>query len=104
MLAARSDDGSVSFFDTQTLRETGPRFQGAGTISYCGAIVRPVRALAFSPDGTTLAVGDGDSKGRGSDLFLVDTRTHQARAVIPDRSAVTADVAFAPDGRTLFTG
>src|SRR5207247_8993844 len=55
-LAARSDNGSVAFFDTRTLRETGPRFASPGVISYCGAIPRPVRALGFSPDGRTLAV------------------------------------------------
>lgn len=47
ILAARSDNGSVTFFDPRTLREHGPRFASTGLISYCGAIVRPVRALAF---------------------------------------------------------
>ena len=77
-LAVRSDNGSVAFFDTRTLREVGPRFTAPGQISYFGAIVRPVRALAFSPDGRTLAVGDSD--GRHATLSLVDTRTHRARA------------------------
>ena len=103
-LAARSDNGTVTFVDTRTLGETAPQFKSTGAISYCGAIVRPVRALAFSPDGRTLAVGAGDVKGRGSRLFLVDTSTRRARAVVPDRNAMTPDVAFAPDGRTLVTG
>src|SRR5262249_42452410 len=65
--------------------------------------VRPVRALAFSPDGRTLAVGDSD--GSRPTLFLVDSRTHRARASIASRTnAVTADVAFAPGGRTVVTG
>jgi WD40 repeat protein/DNA-binding SARP family transcriptional activator len=103
-LVTRSDNGSVAFFDTRTLREVGPRFAGTGSISHCGAIVRPVRALGFSPDGRTVAVGEGDTSGNGSELFLLDTSTHRTRAIVRDRAAVIPDVAFAPDGRTLFTG
>jgi WD40 repeat protein/DNA-binding SARP family transcriptional activator len=102
-LAVRSQDGSVTFFATRTLREVGPRFKASGQISYFGAIVRPVRALAYSPDGRTLAVGDSD--GFHATLFLVDTRSHRARASVTSRTnAVTADVAFASGGRTVVTG
>ena len=101
-LALRTDDGSVAFFDTRALNEIGLRFKAPGQISYFGAIVRPVRALAFSPDGRTLAVGDSD--GLHPTLSLVDARTHRARATATSRSGATADVAFAPDGRTLVTG
>jgi len=102
-LAVRSDDGAVTFFDTRTLREVGRPFEASGQISYFGAIVRPLRALAFSPDGRMLAVGDTDGTHAG--LFLVDTRTHRARASIPSpANAVIADVVFGPAGRTLVTG
>ena len=102
-LAVRADDGSVAFFDTRTLRETGPRFSAIGQISYFGAIVRPVRALAFSPDGRTLAVGD--STGHVPVVFLVDVRSHRERTVLTSfTNAVTADVVFSPDGATLVTG
>src|SRR5205823_552832 len=80
-----------------------PRFKGPGQISYFGAVVRPMRALAFSPDGRTLAVGDSD--GRHATLALVDARTHHVRAAVTaPLDAVTADVLFAPDGRTILTG
>jgi len=102
-LAVRSDDGSVTFFDARTLREAGRRFKGSAQLSYFGSIVRPVRALAFSPDGRTLAVGDTD--GSHANLFLVDTHTRRMRASITSRKrAATVDVAFAPSGRTLVTG
>ena len=102
-LAVRGDDGSVTFFDTRTLRTLGPPFRAPGQISYFGAVVRPKRAMAFSPDGRTLAVGDSD--GSHATLALVDARTHRLRVsnTVPAH-AVTADVAFAPDGRTVVTG
>lgn len=102
LLALRGNNGSVSFFDTRTLRAVGPRFKSEGQISFFGAIERPVHALAFSPDGKTLAVGDSD--GRRPTLHLVDVRTHRAVATGPLPSGTTDDVAFAPDGRTLVTG
>ena len=48
LLAARADDGSVSFFDAHSFRALTPRFHGTG--GYVGNIVRPLRPLAFSPD------------------------------------------------------
>src|SRR4051794_2465818 len=102
-LAVRGDDGSVTFFDTGTLRRTGRSLASSNQISYFGAIVRPVRAVAFSPDGRTLAIGTSD--GRHAEILLVDVRTRRVRARATSRdNAVTADVAFAPDGRTFVTG
>jgi WD40 repeat protein/DNA-binding SARP family transcriptional activator len=102
-LAVRSDDGRVAFFDTRTGRRLGPGYAGSGEISHFGAIVRPVRALSFSPDGRTLAVGDSD--GWHATLALLDTATHAERATVTDaKTGVTADVVFAPDGRTIVTG
>jgi WD40 repeat protein/DNA-binding SARP family transcriptional activator len=101
-LAARADDGSLTFFDARTLREIGPRFAAPGQISYFGGILRPIRALAFSPDGHVLAVGDSD--GTYAETLLVDSRTHRLRTSLSSGAAATADVAFDPGGRTLVTG
>jgi WD40 repeat protein/DNA-binding SARP family transcriptional activator len=102
-LAVRGDDGRISFFDAGSLHRRGAPVRGSGQISFFGAIVRPVSALAFSPDGRTLAVGDSD--GSTAELYLVDVPTRHIRATVgspPD--AVIADVAYSPDGRYLVTG
>jgi WD40 repeat protein/DNA-binding SARP family transcriptional activator len=100
-LALRGNNGTVSFVDTRALRQIGPVFKGTGGVALCGAIVRPVRAVGFSPDGGTLAVGDGDGLRRA--LYLIDRRTHRSRATVISGPGVTSDVAYAPDGRTLVT-
>ena len=86
LLAARGDNGSVTVFDTRSLREVGPRFQSIGQLIYFGAIVRPVRALAFSPDGRTLAVGDSD--GLHATLALIDPRSHKRSSIMSDKAAI----------------
>ena len=101
-LAVRGDDGKIVFFDTRTLRRVGSPFVGSNQIGLFGAVHGPLHALAFSPDGRTIAVGD--TTGHVSSVELVDSRTHAARETATSRGFLTADVAFAPDGRTFATG
>jgi WD40 repeat protein len=58
-----------------------------------------IHALAFSPDGRTLAVGDYNGT---TDLWDVATRTMTAALAEPD-AALTDAVAFSPDGHSLAT-
>jgi WD40 repeat protein len=101
-LAVRGDDGKVAFFDTRTLRPIGSPVARSNQVGLFGAVQGPLHALAFSPDGRTLAIGCSD--GWAASVDLVDTRTHVSRAGTTSRNAITADVAFAPDGRTFATG
>jgi Tol biopolymer transport system component len=60
-----------------------------------------VDAVAFSPDGATLALGDGDSS-----TYLWDVATGRLVATLadPPHSGGVMEVAFSPDGQTLATG
>ena len=102
VLAVRGDDGSVAFFDVSTGAAAARTWHGTANVRNVGAIVRPVRGLAFSPDGRELAVGD--SNGFVPTLALLDLASRHARVVRTKRGAATADVAYAPDGRTIVTG
>jgi len=102
ILAVRGDAGTVDLFDTATLRELKPRLSVDGQLKYFGAIVRPVRAIAFSPDGRTLAVGDSD--GHHATVALFDVQSHRRLARVVAFRAATADVVFAPNGRMFVTG
>ena len=101
-LAVRGDDGSVVFFDAETLRRVGKALPGSEQIGLMGATVGPLHALAFSPGGRTLAIGS--TTGYRATVDLVDTRTHGTRHAATDWPLNTADVAFSPDGRAVAAG
>ena len=102
ILVVRTDTGSVAFFDTRTGGAADRAWQGTAEDVNFGAIARPVRAIAFSPDGRTLAVGDSD--GHVPTIALVDPRSGKLRVRRKSRGAATADVAWGPSGAVFVTG
>jgi WD40 repeat protein len=102
ILAVRGDDGNIVFFDARTLRRIGSPFAGGNQVGLFGAVQGPLQALAFSPDGNTLAVGS--TTGNAASVYLVDARTHESRIALSSHNAITTDVAFDPGGRTFVTG
>jgi WD40 repeat protein len=82
------------------------------TLSLPPAMVKPVRAVAISPDKTTVAAG------RGNQIHLFDAKTGEFKKTLTDPDLKTADgkaataahislvesMAYSPDGKTLATG
>ncbi len=67
-----------------------------------------VNALAFSPDGRTLALACGRNAGRGDrdpyDVALWDVASRSRLARLKAHPYMARSVAFSPDGRTLASG
>ncbi|WP_187414569.1 WD40 repeat domain-containing protein [Nonomuraea sp. PA05] len=83
MLAAGGEDGSILLWDpSQPVVAEHPKM---------------VSAVAFSPDGRTVATASGNQ------TTLWNTADRGLRAVLTDGEVFTNAVAFSPDGRTLAT-
>ncbi|MGI5196094.1 WD40 repeat domain-containing protein [Streptomyces sp. CA-288835] len=63
---------------------------------------RPVRAVAFAPDGRTLAVVHNEDRG-GDQLTLLDATTGRTQHTIKTSAWSSLSLAFSPDGHTLAT-
>lgn len=95
-LATGGGDGNVCLWD---VTKAGKDWKPHATI---GAGNWTVIALAFSPDGKTLAAGTTGSK-QWQNLFVIDRNAEKVLASYALGSAVTA-LAFSPDGKVLVTG
>jgi WD40 repeat protein len=98
-LVTGSDDGKVRFWDPRNLKQ--PTLVLESDAAKIGQGNRPVKALAFSPDGMRLAWV------RGNDGYLASSPTWapQRAYVKPnnDRSTVLC-LAFTPDSKLLVSG
>jgi WD40 repeat protein len=90
MLVAGCQDnsGTLKLWDVATKRDLGTLRGQQG-----------VTAVAFSPDGKTLASSGGDGTVR-----LWDTVSHQPIASLRGHKGVVYSVAFSPDGKTVASG
>jgi len=105
LLAFRSSSGEVYFLNAKTLRPVGHWTAEGERVLLYGSIAHPASALAFSPDGRTLAVGSSeDSTSNRALIYLLDAHSHRQRAVSSSGNTSITDLRFAPNGRTFVTG
>jgi WD40 repeat protein len=95
MLAAAEAGGAVRIWDIDRRKLIGPPLR----------LPRFVLGLAFSPDGSRLAIPFGalDEGGEGAGVEVRDVRTGERLARLPSHGQVRS-VAFSPDGRLLAGG
>lgn len=90
-LLAGAQAGGVRLWDVARRRETGPRIRVPGNAEL-------VSAMAFSPDGATLAITDENGRVR---LYDVARRRQIGKPLPFTGLSIFSDLAFSPDGRTL---
>jgi WD40 repeat protein len=97
VIASGDKDGQVIFWDGASLKELHRlKIEGRSGSS-------TIRALAFSPDGRTLAAAVELDEGKGPHrVVLIDTLTGR-RIDFLQVNSLLASVAWSPDGNTLIT-
>ncbi|MFE0023348.1 WD40 repeat domain-containing protein [Amycolatopsis sp. NPDC059021] len=70
-------------------------------VTFAPLLTEPVRAVAFSPDGHTVATSSDDHTARLGDT--TDPHHPSPLATLTDHMDHVGSVAFTPDGRTLAT-
>ncbi|MEJ2702558.1 MAG: protein kinase [Sedimentisphaerales bacterium] len=91
----RNADQAVTLWDVSIL-QTG---HGEGPEAILTGHSEKVNAVAFSPDGTTLASGSDDTT-----IILWDSRTEHKITTLAGHTSDVHCLAFSPDGRTLASG
>jgi RNA polymerase sigma factor (sigma-70 family) len=96
-LASAGADGWVILWDAATYKEVmRQKFLGRDNTA------AKIRALAFSPDSTTLAAGMDLNAGEGANrVVLLGVKPGQREELLGTFAAPVRSVAFSPDGKTV---
>ena len=98
-------DGIVRMWDVDTRQllktfsavgQVGHSGQSVGAISRSRSSESYIRAIAYSPDGATLACGTSDAT-----ILLWNVSTWKNRLLLKEHTKMITSVAFSPDGQTL---
>jgi WD40 repeat protein len=96
--------GALTYFDARMARDKAARCRqmlerSSRELAVLSGHTHGVSAIAFSPDGATLASGSFDNTVR-----LWDVATGREQAVLSGHTSSVYDIAFSPDGATLASG
>ena len=98
-LASGGDDGKIILWDVKTGEIVGEIQVEYTDPVFDVRVSSPVRSVAFSPDGKTLASGDYNKN-----VTLWDVKTGQPTQTLSRHSDIVISVTFSPDGKTLASG
>jgi WD40 repeat protein len=103
ILASGSFDNTIRFWDVATgnnmaTMKAVPKISVTVNGSSTVGVAVSANSIAFSPDGKTLAVGNGEET-----VGLWDVATHKSIAILRGHIGL-ATVAFSPDGKLLAVG
>ncbi|GAB4472456.1 MAG: hypothetical protein Kow00124_10530 [Anaerolineae bacterium] len=94
LIASVGEDQLLNVWDAETLQP----------LSYSPITATvPLIAITFSPDGSLIAAGGGRSSGAGGFALAWDSRTGDQVLLQALHENLVFDVAFSPDGATLYT-
>ncbi len=95
-------DGSVKLDILKTLypKEKNPKYQYQ--YEYHQFVAAGLIAAAFSPDGKTLALGQGGESGEGK-LHFLEVETGKVIRTVPGHQNGVTDLAYSRDGTCLFS-
>ena len=86
--ASYSDDGTVRLWDISNFDQIAAK-----------DVCSPGRSITFSPDGTTLAIGQRDGS-----MVILDSESLEEKASFKHRKQNISDLKFDPHGRYLAVG
>ena len=90
ILAILSSDNRLHLWDTQTRK----------LMKTVCSVPKRMDCFAYSPDGKTLACGDG----RNNTIWFLDIKTDKHGQIFVEHKDGISSVAFSPDGKTLASG